>query len=155
MCSDLASPWCGVHPWLPWILAVWIDSVFPPERSVLAAGGRVTAGGDRLDHMFEDWPVMFDPPPYRTVSPAVPVIVHVGSALGGAAAGQRADTLPLRVRAECLAVDVQVSGRLSAWARTSAGSWICRVAFSIPTGNGMGYLDVDQWCPAAAVRPVA
>lgn len=69
--------------------------------------------------MFDEWPVGFDPPPYRTVSPPTPVIVHVATALGHVV-GRPANTLPLRVRAECLAVDVQVPGHLSAWARTNS-----------------------------------
>ncbi|WP_072814605.1 hypothetical protein [Rhodococcus zopfii] len=102
--------------------------------------------------MFEDWRAEFEPLPYRIVDPPTPVLVHIASAFG-AIGGRPANTLPLRVRAEGLALDVQVMGTLSAWARVNTGSWICRVSFSIPTSNGRGHLDVDQWCPAAAVRP--
>lgn len=101
--------------------------------------------------MFESWPVEFDPPPYRVVDPPMPVIVHIATAIGQA--GERpANTIPLRVRAEGLVLDVKVPGRLSAWSRSVGGGWLARVAFSIPTGNGRGYLEVDQWCPAAAVQ---
>ena len=102
--------------------------------------------------MFENWPADFDPPPYRVADPSIPVIVHIASALGSTN-GRRANDLPLRVRAEGLARDLQVPGMLSAWARVNTGGWLCKVSFQIPTGNGRGYLEVDQWCPAAAVRP--
>ncbi len=77
---------------------------------------------------------------------------NVAAAIGPSG-GQPANTIPLRVRAEGLVCDVQVPGYVSAWARTSTGAWLARAQFSIPTGNGRGYLEVDQWCPAAAVRP--
>lgn len=102
--------------------------------------------------MFDNWPAGFDPPPYRVVDPPMPVIVHIASAIGSTD-GRPANDLPLRVRAEGLALDLQVPGTLSAWARVNTGGWICRCQFSIPTGNGRGYLEVDQWCPATAVRP--
>ena len=102
--------------------------------------------------MFPSWPVEFDPPPYRVVEPT-PVLVHVATAISQPAA-HPASAVALRIRAEGLALDVHVPGTLSAWARTTGGSWICLVSFAIPTGNGRGQLDVvDQWCPAAAVRP--
>ncbi|MFF0818411.1 hypothetical protein ACFYVR_25175 [Rhodococcus sp. NPDC003318] len=102
--------------------------------------------------MFEYWPTEFDPPPHRVVDPPAPVIVHIATAISQSAE-HPANTIPLRVRAEGLALDLQVPGTLSAWARTTGGAWICRIQFRIPTGNGRGHLDVDQWCPAAAVRP--
>lgn len=102
--------------------------------------------------MFPSWPTEFDPPPHRVVDPPAPVIVHIATAIS-AADGHPANTVPLRVRAEGLALDVQVPGKLWAWARSTTGAWIARVTFQIPTGNNRGYLEVDQWCPAAAVRP--
>ncbi|NLU64959.1 hypothetical protein HCA61_22230 [Rhodococcus sp. HNM0563] len=102
--------------------------------------------------MFDNWAAGFDPPPYRVVDPPTPVIVHIATAIGSVD-GRPANELPLRVRAEGLALDLQVPGTLSAWARVNTGGWICRCQFSIPTGNGRGYLEVDQWCPAVAVRP--
>ncbi|GAA4489079.1 hypothetical protein GCM10023094_50050 [Rhodococcus olei] len=102
--------------------------------------------------MFEQWRTEFGPPPHRVVDPPTPVIVHIATAISQSAE-RSANAIPLRVRAEGLALDLQVPGRLHAWARTTGGGWICRVTFTIPTGNGRGCLDVDQWCPAAAVRP--
>ncbi|CRK54585.1 conserved protein of unknown function [Rhodococcus sp. RD6.2] len=108
---------------------------------------------DTIEHVFP-WPTEFDPPPYRVVDPPVPVIVHIATAISQPAA-HPATVIPLRVRAEGLALDVQVPGTLRAWARTTGSGWICCLCFTIPTGNGRGGLDVvDQWCPAAAVRPV-
>ncbi|GAA4491257.1 hypothetical protein GCM10023094_55530 [Rhodococcus olei] len=94
----------------------------------------------------------FAPPSHRVVDPPTLVIVHIATAIGHTDA-HPANTLPLCVRAEGLALDLRVHGRLSAWARTTGGGWLCRVAFAIPTGKGRGYLDVDQWVPACAVRP--
>lgn len=102
--------------------------------------------------MFDHWSVRFDPPPYRVVDPPTPVIVHIATAIGSTD-GRPADDLPLRVRGEGLILDVQVPGKLWAWARTTTGGWLCKITFAIPTGNGHGYLEVDLWCPAAAVRP--
>lgn len=67
--------------------------------------------------------------------------------------GERSNALPLRVRAEGLSLDVQVPGQVSAWARSSHGMWLAFASFAIPTGNGRGFLDVEQWVPATAVRP--
>lgn len=102
--------------------------------------------------MFEHWQPAFDPPPYRVVDPPQAVIVNVAVAFSQVE-GLPANTLPLRVRAEALALDVQVPGRLSGWARSTRGFWLCNVSFAIPTGNGLGYLEVNQWVSAAAVRP--
>jgi hypothetical protein len=107
---------------------------------------------DKIEHVFASWPAEFDPPPYRVVDPPTPVIVHIATVISSTD-GHPANALPLRVRAEGLALDVQVPGKLWAWARVSTGAWIARVSFQIPTGNGRGYLEVDQWCPVAAVRP--
>lgn len=104
--------------------------------------------------MFDTWLVGLGPAPYRIVDPPTPVIVHIGSALN-CTNGRRADHLPLRVRAEGLALDVEVPGSLSAWARVNTGCWLAKVRFRIPTGNGRGYFEVDQWCPTTAVRPAA
>ena len=106
----------------------------------------------KIEYMFDHWLSGLGPAPYRVVDPPTPVIVHIASAIGSTD-GRRANELPLRVRAEGLALDLQVPGVLSAWARVNTGGWICRVSFQIPTGNGRGYLEVDQWCPASAVRP--
>jgi hypothetical protein len=102
--------------------------------------------------MFDTWRAEFTPSPHRVVDPPVPVIVNVALAIGEVA-GRPANSLPLRVRAEGLSVDVEVPGQVHGWARTSRGTWLCKVRFAIPTGNARGYLEVDQWCPAAAVRP--
>ncbi|WP_241387656.1 PDDEXK nuclease domain-containing protein [Rhodococcus sp. CH91] len=61
----------------------------------------------------------FDPLSHRVVDPPVPVIVHIASALGSTD-GRRANDLSLRVRAEGLALGLQVLGALSAWARVNS-----------------------------------
>ena len=102
--------------------------------------------------MFEDWPVTFNPAPRRIVEPPLPVTVDVAAAIRQP--GNRPmNELPLRVRAEGLALDVRVPGQLLAWARTTGGSWICLLHFAIPAGNGCGHLTVTQWCASDAATP--
>ena len=106
------------------------------------------------DGMFPRWPVTFDPPARRIVDPPQPVIVSINAALSVTSSTSLRDGIPLRVRAEGLAMDMKVQGALHGWARTNVGSWLAYVSFTIPTGNGMGQLDVRQWCPSDAITPL-
>ncbi|NMM83105.1 hypothetical protein B2J88_01760 [Rhodococcus sp. SRB_17] len=68
--------------------------------------------------------------------------------------GSRADKLPLRVKAGGLHLDGETPGLLHAWARTTSGGWLCLLTFTISTANGLGHIDVQQWCPASAATPL-
>ncbi|OZD70586.1 hypothetical protein CH263_06430 [Rhodococcus sp. 06-1059B-a] len=104
--------------------------------------------------MFAGWPVAFQPPTRRVVDPPVPVLVDVSRAFGHQFSAD-ASALPLKVRAEGLATDLKVQGVLHAWARTSKGEWLCCLSFRVPTGNGMGFLDVErQWSASDAAKPL-
>lgn len=106
-----------------------------------------------MSDVFEDWPVAFAPPPYRRVDPPIPVRVDLGVVLcAGQGSSVRADQLPMRVKSEGLSIE-EVDGLLSAWARTSSGLWLGRVAATVYTANRRGRLEIDQWCPAAALKP--
>ena len=87
-------------------------------------------------------------------TPPQPVIVSINAALSVTSSTSLRDGIPLRVRAEGLAMDMKVQGALHGWARTNVGSWLAYVSFTIPTGNGMGQLDVRQWCPSDAITPL-
>lgn len=107
------------------------------------------------DELFARWPVTFDPPTRRIVDPPQPVIVSVSAALSGSSSTSFRDGIPLKVRAEGLSVDIKVQGTLSAWARLSTGPWIACVTFTVPTGNGMGHLNLQhQWVPSNAITPM-
>ncbi|MCX5046269.1 hypothetical protein OG921_24155 [Aldersonia sp. NBC_00410] len=103
--------------------------------------------------VFQSWPISFEPAVRREVSPPVAVIVDLSI---GIARGQVsfANEVPLRVRAEGLQLDIKTPGRLCAWARTSRGDWLGRCQVRVPAGHG-GYLELDQWFPAAAITPTA
>lgn len=103
--------------------------------------------------MFETWNAKFEPMPYRVVDPPMRVEVRFGSAFPRRAARIGPGGIPLRVRNEGLAVDNPVEGTLHAWARLSTGEWLCLLQFRVPTGNGRGYLEMRQWCPAEAATP--
>lgn len=102
--------------------------------------------------MFETWPYAFEPAPWRVVSPPLDVQVDLASAIARTPPGFGASR-PLRVRAEGLNLDTTVPARLDAWARVSAGDWLCRLTFRVPTGNEKGYLDMQIWCGPDAVTP--
>lgn len=108
-----------------------------------------------MSELYENWPTTFEPSVRRIVDPPVPVLVNVSLTVAGAAGGSFRDGTPLKVRAEGLAMDIKVQGTLHAWAKTARGQWICSLSYRIPTGNDMGFLQVDrQWCPAEAAQPL-
>lgn len=106
--------------------------------------------------LYENWPVTFEPPARRIVDPPMPVLVNVAMTIaGGSGAGSFRNDTPLKVRAEGLAIDLKVQGLLHAWAKTVTNQWVCCLSFRIPTGNGAGYLQLEnQWCPATAAVPL-
>ncbi len=65
---------------------------------------------------------MFEPRPWRVVDPPQRVLIRVSDAISHAG-GRAANDLPLRVRAEGLDLDVQVTALLSGWARTLRTCW--------------------------------
>jgi hypothetical protein len=103
--------------------------------------------------MFEDWPINFSPPARLVVSPPKPVLVDIARAVARTPVKLGIAT-PLRVRSEGLDMDRTVPGLCHAWARVNTGEWLCRLTFRVHTGNGNGFLDIDQWCPANAAEPV-
>lgn len=102
--------------------------------------------------MFETWPTQFDPPPHRTVDPPTPVLIRLSEAIARAPAKLGAGT-PLRIRSEGLDLDQTIPGKLHAWARVNTGEWLALLTFQVKTGNGMGYLDIQQWCPSSSITP--
>ncbi len=98
--------------------------------------------------MFESWPIHFEPPVRRVVEPPAPVIVDLAA---GIARSPLAAGVALRVRGEGLRLDMKVPATLHAWARTTRGDWLGLIHVRIPTGNGAGYLDAQQWFPAVAI----
>lgn len=102
--------------------------------------------------MFEHWPIIFDPPPYRIVDPPTPVLVRLPDAIARSPAKLGAG-VSLRIRAGGLDLDQTVPGRLLAWATVSTGEWLAYIAFRVKTGNDMGWIDITQWCPASAITP--
>jgi hypothetical protein len=102
--------------------------------------------------LFETWPLSFDPPAHRDVSPPIPVVIQLNAAIARNPPGL-GTSRPLRVRAEGLDLDQNVSGLLHAWARVSSGEWLCLLSFRVSTGNQRGYLDMKQWCPAESATP--
>ena len=103
-----------------------------------------------LELVFETWRAVFTPLPYRVVDPPMPVTVRFGSGLVRTPQRLGPGGIPLRVRREGLCVDRDIPGLLHAWARLDTGEWLCLLSFRVPTGNRKGYLDMRQWCPAAA-----
>jgi hypothetical protein len=103
--------------------------------------------------MFETWDAHFDPKPYRVVDPPMRVTVRFGEGFARRPGKYGPGGLPLRVVNEGLNIDDPVEGRLHAWARLSTGEWLCLLEFRVPTGNGRGFLEIRQWCPAQAATP--
>ena len=116
---------------------------------------RTTTGGSAMTDLYENWPTTFEPPTRRIVDPPMPVLVSVALTVAGAAGGSFRDGTKLKVRAEGLAMDIKVQGTLHAWVKTTRGQWLCSLSYRVPTGNGAGFLQVDQqWCPAEAAQPL-
>ena len=103
--------------------------------------------------MFETWPTQFDPPPHRTVDPPTPVLVQLSAAIARTPT-KLGTGLPMRVRASGLDLDQTVPAKLHAWARVSTGDWLALLTFRVTTGNKMGYLDIQQWCPSSSITPI-
>lgn len=103
--------------------------------------------------MFGTWNAQLEPLPYREVDPPVPVMIRFGSSFPRHPARIGPGGLPMRVRTEGLNADAPVEGTLHAWMRLTTGEWLCLVRFRLPTGNGRGFLEMYQWCPAESVEP--
>lgn len=103
--------------------------------------------------MFETWNARLEPLPYIEKDPPQPVMIHFGASFPRRPAKIGPGGIPLRVRVEGLNADTPVPGTLHAWLRLNTGEWLCLLQFRLPTGNGLGYLDMRQWCPADIAIP--
>jgi hypothetical protein len=98
--------------------------------------------------------VQYSPPVRMDVSPAMPVMLDLASALARSPVSF-SDSPPLRVLAEGLDMDSKVEGTLHAWARTRRGDWLGLCRFTVFSGNGQGHLAMQQWCPATSITPTS
>ena len=106
-----------------------------------------------LGGLFESWNARFLPLPYVVKDPPQPVSVNFGAAFPRHPARIGPGGLPMRVRTEGLNADAPVEGLLHAWMRLTTGEWLCLLTFRLPTGNGHGFVEMRQWCPAQAAVP--
>lgn len=147
--GDLSSVRC---PAAGWAVAIGFTLADPATRSRSCRRCIQTASTNR---MFDHWPQEFDPPLWRDLGRRpVPVWVDVGLIVAAMEnPGFTASKLPLRVSRGGLHLAGRVPGWLHAWVRTDRGAWIGRVSCSVPTANGRGRLDIEQWCSSLALTP--
>lgn len=103
-----------------------------------------------FETMFENWDGEFSSPLRRVADRPKPVLVELGKAIV-THSPFRKEGVGLRVKAAGLDLKQTVPGLLYAWARAADGTWLGLCAFRIPTADGRGHVDAQQWCPAPAL----